>query len=493
MNHTVTNGENTSLPSDGRNKPPHPLPPKPPGPTNQRPAASTTSYEHSVTKNLFKTNVSSQDRLTPADVWHKSVNAGAVVFDFAPVATSFSDDSPMEAIVMEYGPENIKGFRRLSGKYNTCYEVLFAPSKASTLRKQATEIGVEFGGSTIKAQETVEMSAQLTKVKLRNLPLYPSEESLVRVLTQSMGAFGAVRNVSIYKTSVGKGKFYLYSGEGFVMLDTKPKPNNKPYPKLSPFVRIPEWSMVVQARWLDAPPACNYCRQVGHTKNDCPVRPQTAQGLRTCFRCKQTGHLKSECPIIETPPATTVPVAFNQTKPEAPSIDNVVLDRQDNPKVLANNKPAETQEDLSQNQQASALDSYPNAQDPRSIVSSQEEVDLSQEEEESDGGEYLPDSSSDDSDSHMSDISEEESLMPSPAETAAIIADSQQSFDEEMLDELQNNDTYDTVLLIQHTSATTSSENSIHAPLNNSTSQRFSPRRYKEIHPVTPSSKSSQL
>jgi hypothetical protein len=50
---------------------------------------------------------------------NKSVNAGAVVFDFAPVATSFSDDSPMEAIVMQYGPENIKSFRRLSGKYNT--------------------------------------------------------------------------------------------------------------------------------------------------------------------------------------------------------------------------------------------------------------------------------------------------------------------------------------------------------------------------------------
>jgi hypothetical protein len=93
----------------------------------------------------------------------------------------------------------------------------------------------------------------------------------------------------------------------------------------------------------------------------------------------------------------------------------------------------------------------------------------------------------------MSDISDEKSQMPSPEETAAIIADSQQSFDEEMLDELQNNDTYDTVLLIQHTSATTSSENSIHAPLNNSTSQRFSPRRYKEIHPITPSSKSSEL
>jgi hypothetical protein len=39
-----------------------------------------------VTKNLFRNGfVSSQNSLTAADVWHKSVNPGVVVFDFSPI------------------------------------------------------------------------------------------------------------------------------------------------------------------------------------------------------------------------------------------------------------------------------------------------------------------------------------------------------------------------------------------------------------------------
>lgn len=73
------------------------------------------------------------------------------------------------------------------------------------------------------------MSSQLTKVKLLYLLLYLGEESLVRVLEQSMGACGTVKNVSIYKTAIGDGNYHLYSGEGLVMLDTKPT-GNTPLP-----------------------------------------------------------------------------------------------------------------------------------------------------------------------------------------------------------------------------------------------------------------------
>ena len=172
MNQSVTTGEEHSDQPKDPNRV-HTLPPRPPGLTNQRPAPGVLSYAHSVTKNLFRTN-SDSSQLSAKDVWFKSINPGAVVFDFSPVSATFPNNSPMEAIVRQYGEDNIRGFKKLSGKNSAAYEVLFSPTKAASLRKLATEAGIAFHGKTIKAQATIEMSAQLTKVKLRNLPLYPS-------------------------------------------------------------------------------------------------------------------------------------------------------------------------------------------------------------------------------------------------------------------------------------------------------------------------------
>ncbi|KAI8581121.1 hypothetical protein K450DRAFT_233186 [Umbelopsis ramanniana AG] len=41
---------------------------------------------------------------------------------------------------------------------------------------------------------------------------------------------------------------------------------------------------------------CYLYRQAGHTKTDCPVRFQAAQGLKNCYTCHQAGHLKANCP-----------------------------------------------------------------------------------------------------------------------------------------------------------------------------------------------------
>lgn len=221
-NHTVLPGdENHSNPNAANPLPSHL--PLSPGLTNQRSVTGSMSCAHSVTKNPFRNGSgASQSGLTAADVWHKSVNQGAVVFDFSPVASPFPKNEPMEATSLQYGVENIRGFKKLSGNQAACYEVLFEPIKASMLRKQATETGIAYKDKTIKATATIEMSAQLTKVKLRHLPLYPSEESLVRVLQQSMGAFGTIRKVPIYKTAIGSGKYHIYSGEDFVMLTPRP-------------------------------------------------------------------------------------------------------------------------------------------------------------------------------------------------------------------------------------------------------------------------------
>jgi hypothetical protein len=118
------------------------------------------SYAHSVTNALFRNGSGpSQNGLTATGVWHKSVNPGAVVFDFSLVSSSFLKNEPMGAITLQRGLENIKGFQKLTGNHASCFEVLFELRKSTMLRKQATETGIAYKGRTIKATATIEMSA----------------------------------------------------------------------------------------------------------------------------------------------------------------------------------------------------------------------------------------------------------------------------------------------------------------------------------------------
>jgi hypothetical protein len=80
------------------------------------------------------------------------------------------------------------------------------------------------------------------------MPLFLTEEGIVRVLSQSMAAFGKVKNVSIFKKPVGHGKYHSYNGEGFILLDTT-STDESSYIELKPFIFIPEWQTTIQAKW----------------------------------------------------------------------------------------------------------------------------------------------------------------------------------------------------------------------------------------------------
>jgi hypothetical protein len=186
----------------------------------------------SVTKQLFRASATNKNKDLATEIWHRTINSGAVVFNFDNTSMA-SNDKVLEVLGKTYGKEAIKGIKPLYRKHH--YEVLFSKATSSMLRHQATHVGIKVDDTVVKAQDTYSLSAKLTKVKLREIPLYPENDDLVRVLRDTMSAFGEVKNVSIYETKSANGEYQFFQGEGFVLLDTQDKPG-KTYSLLNPFI-----------------------------------------------------------------------------------------------------------------------------------------------------------------------------------------------------------------------------------------------------------------
>jgi hypothetical protein len=58
-------------------------------------------------------------------------------------------------------------------------EDVFDTKQASNLRKQATESGIVIHGSTFKAVLTQSVKNRSIYIRLRQMPLYPSEKVIV--------------------------------------------------------------------------------------------------------------------------------------------------------------------------------------------------------------------------------------------------------------------------------------------------------------------------
>ena len=344
MNQTKVHGH--EQPTVQKNQPPEEFPPL--SATQTTPSTSATpprlSYAataaKTITKNLYKIPSNPLHQTTDnSGHFFRSINPGAVVFsfsDFAPLSRTDMEEA-LVSIFDQYKPTSIRGHRRVGNKQDAV-EIVFVPHLAATLRQQATEIGVQFRNASVKAVTAHSLKNNYTYIKLRQLPLYPSEEEIVRVLRQSMGAFGKVVNVSIIKSPIGNGKYHSYSGDGFVLLDTSTGPNQMRYRALKPFIMIPEWSTTIRALWKDSPPACSYCKETGHIFQDCPIKANAAIGLQTCFLCKQPGHIRRDCPEGSLKPTPT-----NKEELSEETSNNVPMKATSN--VAAISVPTITQEE----------------------------------------------------------------------------------------------------------------------------------------------------
>jgi DNA-directed RNA polymerase subunit E'/Rpb7 len=61
------------------------------------------------------------------------------------------------------------------------------------------ESGIVVQAVTIKVVTAQSIKNPYTYIKFRQMPFYPSEEAIVRVLTQSLVTSGIVKNISIFK------------------------------------------------------------------------------------------------------------------------------------------------------------------------------------------------------------------------------------------------------------------------------------------------------
>jgi hypothetical protein len=115
-----------------------------------------------------------------------------------------------------------------------------------------------------------------------------------------MAQYGAVKNISIYELPIAGGKYHSFRGDGFVLLDTNPIPGNR-YKTLEPFISVAQWNTTIDAKWINAPPACAYCKKQGHYKQDCLIRKASNATELRYYRCHAIGHYQYECPILNQP------------------------------------------------------------------------------------------------------------------------------------------------------------------------------------------------
>ena len=148
----------------------HPTPGSAQGRSGGERPSYASAARTSVTRQLFRASARQQAKETAVEIWHRTVNTGAVLFDFDNTELD-TNAKVLEALGTAYGKDSIKGVKPIFYKRH-CYEVLFTQATSSSLRHLATNVGLKVGNSFVKAQDTFSMSAKLTKVKLRDLPLY---------------------------------------------------------------------------------------------------------------------------------------------------------------------------------------------------------------------------------------------------------------------------------------------------------------------------------
>ena len=268
-----------------------------PGPSSGRRSYASVvkpSVTNSITTNIFREN---NTRLDTKKLWHRTINSGSVIFDFVDTEAAYSNEQALKIIYDTYGQENVKGTQQVVNK-PTAQEVLFTKQRSEELRAQAMTTGVVINTKQIIAQESYDLEARPTKIKLRRLPLFPEPQEIVTILQKNMARYGTVKSINLYELKIAGGKYHSFRGEGFVLLDTNPSAPGKTFAELSPFLHIPEWGTTIEAKWENAPPACSYCKRTGHYKDTCPFKKARTTEAK-CYVCNQLGHFRYECPNAE--------------------------------------------------------------------------------------------------------------------------------------------------------------------------------------------------
>ncbi|KAI8328101.1 hypothetical protein BC941DRAFT_445596 [Chlamydoabsidia padenii] len=272
------------------------------------------NYARAVKKNLFPLSQGSTSTSTPPSLqmessyriphkraWLRSSEAFTVFFD-----TSNLKCTPgtfHRLLRSAFPPPVGLGLRSVRDKGTLYYEISLASEEACI---EACTKGLEVEGTIHTPFRGLPNDKEILAVYLKNIPLL-SEEKIHETLRQTLGQFGDVEEIILYREPNGN----WFMGEGMAILgNVHPasfvssgeenntsgmQSNSGGHSMVAPLTHKIDWGdgqRMFYASWKSMPLVCRYCHESGHSRADCPVKKTTLR----CFRCNKVGHIRAECP-----------------------------------------------------------------------------------------------------------------------------------------------------------------------------------------------------
>jgi hypothetical protein len=125
--------------------------------------------------------------------------------------------------------------------------------------------GFSFNSASIPIHRTYQQKLNLLLVTLLNTPVCDAE-SLAKYLRSELAKYGVVHDVRLCYWPDTPG--YLMP-RALALFDLDKSPDTPT--RLPSFIHCPETGAIITLRWKDAPVACNYCKQIGHTVAECTI------------------------------------------------------------------------------------------------------------------------------------------------------------------------------------------------------------------------------
>jgi len=273
------------------------------------PPAKTAPTFAEVTRRLKPTtrSVLSPATQSPRLTLFRSPNERTLVFNFAGHVKDVKD--MVTAIAGHYG-DQVSGAIPLSQVPRLA--VTFKPSADLAAIEKA---GFVYNSASIPIYRTYAAKANLLLVTLLNTPV-TSAGDLSAFLKEELAKYGAVHDIRLCYWPDTPG-YLMARAVALFDLDKSPEVAAQ----LPSFIRCPLTDQQISLHWRGAPPACRYCKRVGHFIGDCRKRMRHSKRPRTDSSADKMASAVSSAQQ-HLPAPGTVPISVNPSTDKAPSTSN---------------------------------------------------------------------------------------------------------------------------------------------------------------------------
>ncbi|KAI9028909.1 hypothetical protein CLU79DRAFT_677535, partial [Phycomyces nitens] len=144
---------------------------------------------------------------------------------------------------------------------------------------------IEVGDQKFLATPAISADLKLFRVNLSGLPADDYEDIAIQ-LRDCLSPYGNVRETVIYE----EGECQWFKGNGYVYLE-RPIVSHKVWAPLTYQIKYSE-NTQVYGTWAKMGDHCVFCKQMGHSVDNCPERRRET---RTCHNCGVVGHIQIHC------------------------------------------------------------------------------------------------------------------------------------------------------------------------------------------------------